>query len=346
MRIEAVDFFYLAMPVVTTRPTAARMRCSCGLRRAAMSAGANARPRRSPRSRPSSARCRMASAGRSATRCWARPLDGPADIARIAAVVAYDSMDLLQARAHLVGRRDGAVGPARQGARRAGVAAAGLRRRYRRRPMRRCCSATRRRRPCELRARHSRATAFARPSSAGVRSAAARAQDDADQFAAAREGLGQDGILLVDPARSSVEDVRARGGAAAGARRRRARLARGAVPRAAPEAYGSAARAQRAREARGRRGRAQRLMARHLIDYGSVGYIQIDCGRIGGIGPAKKIADYAVAQGRHLSSTTPSRRTSRFPPRCSPMRASRIIASASIRRLPKPLALEIDGKST
>ena len=28
-------------------------------------------------------------------------------------------------------------------------------------------------------------------------------------------------------------------------------------------------------------------MAQHLIDYGRVGYIQIDCGRIGGIGPAK-----------------------------------------------------------
>src|SRR5207248_11703764 len=38
-------------------------------------------------------------------------------------------------------------------------------------------------------------------------------------------------------------------------------------------------------------------MARHLIDYGRVGYIQIDCGRIGGIGPAKRVSDYAVAQG-------------------------------------------------
>ena len=38
-------------------------------------------------------------------------------------------------------------------------------------------------------------------------------------------------------------------------------------------------------------------MARHLIDYGQVGFIQIDCGRIGGIGPAKQVADYAVAHG-------------------------------------------------
>jgi L-alanine-DL-glutamate epimerase-like enolase superfamily enzyme len=38
-------------------------------------------------------------------------------------------------------------------------------------------------------------------------------------------------------------------------------------------------------------------MAEHLIAYGGVGFIQIDCGRIGGIGPAKAVADYAAARG-------------------------------------------------
>ena len=38
-------------------------------------------------------------------------------------------------------------------------------------------------------------------------------------------------------------------------------------------------------------------MAQHLIDIGGVGYIQIDCGRIGGLGPAKEVADYAAARG-------------------------------------------------
>ena len=38
-------------------------------------------------------------------------------------------------------------------------------------------------------------------------------------------------------------------------------------------------------------------MARHLIDYGGVGFVQIDCGRIGGIGPAKQVADYAATRG-------------------------------------------------
>ena len=38
-------------------------------------------------------------------------------------------------------------------------------------------------------------------------------------------------------------------------------------------------------------------MARQLIDYGKVAFVQIDCGRIGGIGPAKRVADYAAGKG-------------------------------------------------
>lgn len=38
-------------------------------------------------------------------------------------------------------------------------------------------------------------------------------------------------------------------------------------------------------------------MGRHTIDIGKVGYVQIDCGRIGGIGPAKQVAEYAKEKG-------------------------------------------------
>ena len=58
----------------------------------------------------------------------------------------------------------------------------------------------------------------------------------------------------------------------------------------------SAARSTRVRMAGGE-GAHNVSMARHLIDYGHVGFIQIDCGRIGGIAPAKAVADYAVARG-------------------------------------------------
>jgi L-alanine-DL-glutamate epimerase-like enolase superfamily enzyme len=38
-------------------------------------------------------------------------------------------------------------------------------------------------------------------------------------------------------------------------------------------------------------------MGRHMIDHGGVGFVQIDAGRIGGLGPAKEVADYAAAKG-------------------------------------------------
>ncbi len=38
-------------------------------------------------------------------------------------------------------------------------------------------------------------------------------------------------------------------------------------------------------------------MAFNLIEFGKVGFVQIDTGRIGGIGPAKEVADRAVAKG-------------------------------------------------
>ena len=38
-------------------------------------------------------------------------------------------------------------------------------------------------------------------------------------------------------------------------------------------------------------------MAKQLIDHGGLGYIQIDTGRIGGIGTAKQVVDYASTKG-------------------------------------------------
>ncbi|GAB3430123.1 mandelate racemase/muconate lactonizing enzyme family protein [Flindersiella endophytica] len=38
-------------------------------------------------------------------------------------------------------------------------------------------------------------------------------------------------------------------------------------------------------------------LARHLIDYAGIGYIQVDVGRIGGIGPAASVAAYAGERG-------------------------------------------------
>jgi L-alanine-DL-glutamate epimerase-like enolase superfamily enzyme len=120
---------------------------------------------------------------------------------------------------------------------------------------------------------------------------------DIEHFEAAREGLGPDGVLLVDTGQVYREDIEA------AAARLPALEAAGATWFEEPfdghayEAYGAlAGRSSKVRLAGGEAAHNV-AMARHLIDLGHVGFVQIDCGRIGGIGPAKAVADHAVARG-------------------------------------------------
>jgi L-alanine-DL-glutamate epimerase-like enolase superfamily enzyme len=120
---------------------------------------------------------------------------------------------------------------------------------------------------------------------------------DRDQLQAAREGLGPDGTLLIDAGQIFIEDVEAAATrlpllAEAGATWLEEPFLGGAY-----EAYAAlAARSGMVRIAGGEASHSFH-MARQLIDYGKVAYVQIDCGRIGGIGPAKRVADHAVARG-------------------------------------------------
>lgn len=119
---------------------------------------------------------------------------------------------------------------------------------------------------------------------------------DIDHFSAAREGLGKDCMLMVDVGQIFGNDVEA------AAARIPALEEFGTVWLEEPfhthalEAYGSLARRSQVKLAGGE-GAHNCFMAQHLIDYGGVGYIQVDCGRIGGIGPAKRVADYAAQHG-------------------------------------------------
>lgn len=121
-------------------------------------------------------------------------------------------------------------------------------------------------------------------------------QDDRDQLHAAREGLGKDGTLLIDAGQIFREDVNA-------AAARIAMLEEVNTTWFEEPFLGGAYGAYAALAARSGRislagGEASHNfhMAQQLIDYGKVRYIQIDCGRIGGIGPAKRAADYAAAR--------------------------------------------------
>jgi len=61
------------------------------------------------------------------------------------------------------------------------------------------------------------------------------------------------------------------------------------------DAYGALSRKTRTVKRAGWEASHNYYMAEQLMKYGGVGYIQIDCVRIGGLGPAKGVADYAAA---------------------------------------------------
>lgn len=123
------------------------------------------------------------------------------------------------------------------------------------------------------------------------------AQADADHVVAAREALGDDGVLLIDAGQIWVDDVE----------RAAERLDALEAARAtwleepfAPHAYDAHARlAARSGSVgiAGGEGAHTVHMATNLIDYGRVRFIQVDTGRIGGIGAAKAVADHAVRAG-------------------------------------------------
>jgi len=122
-------------------------------------------------------------------------------------------------------------------------------------------------------------------------------EQDHDQVRAAREGLGADGILLIDAGTVWREDV------AQAAARLPALESCDALWLEEPfvgeaiHAYAELTqRCQRVKLAGGE-GASNFYAARHLIDHGRIGFVQIDTGRIGGIGPAKAVADYATARG-------------------------------------------------
>jgi L-alanine-DL-glutamate epimerase-like enolase superfamily enzyme len=118
---------------------------------------------------------------------------------------------------------------------------------------------------------------------------------DTDHFQAAREGLGKDALLLVDVGQIFGDNLEAAS----------ARLPKLAEVRAvwleepfhtsALDSYAALARTGPIKLAGGE-GAHNFYMAKHLIDYGKVSFIQIDTGRIGGIGPARRVADYAQSK--------------------------------------------------
>ena len=122
-------------------------------------------------------------------------------------------------------------------------------------------------------------------------------EEDCAQLAAAREGLGADGLLLVDAGTVWNTDL-----AAARARLKMLKEVRATwleepfVSGALSEYHALSLESGLVGVAGGE-GCHNYHMAKHMVDYAGLKYIQIDAGRIGGITIAKDVADYADAKG-------------------------------------------------
>ena len=122
-------------------------------------------------------------------------------------------------------------------------------------------------------------------------------QADADQVRAAREGLGEGIMLLVDAGTVWGENVEL------AAQRIPALQSAGAVWLEEPfvngalSAYGALAHMSGTVKLAGGEGCHNFQQAKAMIDYAGLGYVQIDAGRIGGISTAHAVANYADSKG-------------------------------------------------
>ena len=120
---------------------------------------------------------------------------------------------------------------------------------------------------------------------------------DADHVMAAREGLGPDARLLVDAGTVWVDDVERAEQSLPALKAARATWLEEPFVSGALEAYAALARNSAPVRLAGGEGAHDYWMARHMIDYAGIGFVQIDAGRIGGLTDAKRVVDYAAAKG-------------------------------------------------
>ncbi len=120
---------------------------------------------------------------------------------------------------------------------------------------------------------------------------------DREQLHAAREGLGADGLLLVDAGTVWVDNVERAAQVLPALHETRALWLEEPFVSGALDAYRTLAEKAGSLKLAGGEGSHNIWMARQMMQHGGVGYIQIDCGRIGGISVAKQAADDAVKLG-------------------------------------------------
>ncbi len=295
MKIDRVDLFYLAMPEVTEAADGSQdalvVRVVAGGHIGWGECEAAPLPSIAAFVCPMShGACRPVSAS-----VIGQTLDGPEDIARIAAAVAYRSMDLLQAPHTWSGIEMALWDLLGQVRGEPCWRLLGYDRAYNKTPYASVLFGGTAQQTLE-RAREIRAQGFI-AAKFGWAPFGDSLQGDRDQLAAAREGLGAEGLLLVDAGQIFGDDVAAAALRAPALEQARALFIEEPFHGAAYHAYAALGAGLRTVKTAGGEASHNRHMAEHLIDFGKVGYIQIDCGRIGGLGPAKQVAEYAAGRG-------------------------------------------------
>ncbi len=120
---------------------------------------------------------------------------------------------------------------------------------------------------------------------------------DVEQLHAAREGLGSEGILLVDAGTVWNTDVVAARRRLDALRETKATWLEEPFVSGALSEYKLLSQTSAPVGLAGGEGCHNYHMAKHMIDLAGLKYVQIDAGRIGGITTAKDVADYATSQG-------------------------------------------------
>jgi L-alanine-DL-glutamate epimerase-like enolase superfamily enzyme len=296
MKIDAVDFFYLAMPKVTTDADGSQdallVRVQAGPHVGWGECEA------SPLTCIASYVCPMSHGACRpvAESVLGQPLNDASDIARIRASVQFNSMDLLQA-AHTFSGIEVALWDAlgkslgEPAYRLLGYKSAVPKLAYASQLFGTTPAET------EGKAKAAREAGFRAVKFGWVDYGRGGVAEDAAHVEAARAGMGSDGEVLIDAGQIFAQDVEA-------AAKRLPALERFGVlwleepflPDALA-AYGALGDRSRKVGMAGGEGCHSAPMALNLIDFGKVGFVQIDTGRIGGLGPAKEVADHAVAKG-------------------------------------------------
>lgn len=120
---------------------------------------------------------------------------------------------------------------------------------------------------------------------------------DADHVHAAREGLGPDGILLIDAGTVFGEDVEAAALRLPALEQARVTWLEEPFISGALGAYKALSDRSTTVRMAGGEGAHNPLMAENLVKHAGIGFVQVDTGRVGGIGDAARVARFAAKAG-------------------------------------------------